>query len=92
MEGKAVLAGNVRRKRVEHRRSHLAGDEAVVDEPVEAELIARQGTFDGLGAAGDVRGADGLVGVLRGLAALVDVGLGGQEGLAVGALDHFAHR
>ena len=92
MEGKAVLAGNVRRKRVEHRRGHLAGDKAVVDEPVEAELIARQGTFDGLGAARDVCGADGLVGVLRGLAALVDVGLSGQEGLAIGVFDHLAHR
>ena len=92
MEGKAVFAGNVRRKGVKHRRGHLAGDKAVVNEAVEAELVAGQGGFDGLGAARDVRGADGLVSVLRGLAALVDVGLGGQEGLAVGALDHFAHR
>src|SRR5690606_16020735 len=49
------------------RRRHLAGDEAEPDELVETELVAVEIVLHGLGRAGRVRGADGLVGLLRAL-------------------------
>ena len=53
------------------------------DQGVEAELVGLQVPAQALGGAGDVRGADGFVGVLGPGLARVDAGLGGQVLLAV---------
>ena len=74
----ALPARQLHRQRLIHRRGHLRGEGAVVDQFIEPVLVAGERGLDQLGGIAGVGGADGLVRVLRVLAALVDVGLGGQ--------------
>ncbi len=83
----AVRGGDVHRGLVENGRVHLAGEEAVPDELVEAELVGCQERFDRLGRMGQRRRPDRLVGVLGGPGDLEDPRLGGQIGRIVIALD-----
>ena len=62
---------------------HLAGHGAPPDEGVEPELVWLQVAPQRFGRARDVRGADGLVGVLGPGLAQVHAGLGGQVFLPV---------
>ena len=86
-----ALGGDVDGGLVEERRHHLAGHEAVPDEPVELHLIFGQELLHHLRRVGHGRGPDGFVGVLRVLLGLVDVGRVGQELGAVALADEVPH-
>ena len=71
---------NLQRGHVVHRLGHLAGHRAAPNQLVQAELVARKGLavhifFQAGRRAGHVRRTDGLVGVLRALAAGIIVWL-----------------
>ena len=68
---------NLRAHAVVHGVRHLGGQKAAPDQAVQTVLLTRQITLDLLGRQVDVRGADGLVRVLRaGLGLVVAGGLG----------------
>ena len=68
---------DLRAHAVIHSVRHLGGQKAAPDQAVQAVLLARQVALDLLGRQVDVRGADGLVRVLRaGLGLVVAGGLG----------------
>ena len=72
---------------LQDRLAHLARQEPLVDELVELILVGTQAPLQVLGAILQVRGPNGLVGVLGVAAAPVDVGLGGHVFRAVVGLD-----
>ena len=51
---------------------HLAGDKTVVDQPIQHILLPGQGRLDGIRRPPDIRGPDGLMGVLGVLSAFID--------------------
>lgn len=68
---------DLRAHAVIHGVRHLGGQKAAPDQAVQAVLLTRQVALDLLGRQVDVRGADGLVRVLRaGLGLVVAGGLG----------------
>ena len=77
--------------RIEDGGRHLAGDEALPNQGVEAQLIAREVLFHHLGRVLDARRADRLVRVLRFLARRVDVRFRGQIIGAERSADVVAH-
>ena len=77
---------------VEERRHHLAGHEAVPDQPVELHLVFGQVLLHHLRRVGHGGGPDGFVRVLRVLLGFVDVGRVRQELLAVALGDVVAAR
>ena len=78
--------------RLVHGVRHLAGDEAQVHQPVQVELVARQRRLDVLRAQVDAGGPDGIMRILRALAALVDHRLLRHILRAVAAFNRLARR
>ena len=83
-------AGDVQRLGFVEGGHHLAGQEAVVDQSVKVVLLLGQGGLDLLRRAANVRGTDGLMGVLGVLTALVLVGRFRQILLAEALRDVFS--
>ena len=75
-----------------HGVRHLRGQKPAPDQAVEAVLLAREVALDLLGRQVDVRGADGLVRVLRAGLGLVMAGGLGVVGLPVAAQDEGLRR
>ncbi len=76
-----ALGGDVDGGLVVERRHHLAGHEAIPDQPVELHLIFGQMLLHDFRREGHGGGPDGFVRVLRVLLRLIDVGAAGRNSL-----------
>ena len=86
-----AIAVDIHAQGIVNRRVHLAGYKTGIDQPVQLELFLGQGLLDRIRRTVHIRGADGLVSVLRVAASLIDDGLGRQIFLAILGGDVTAH-